>query len=69
MGYPRAVDPPEPDDVVAVLMSEKMARRFEQRCLGRGNTAGGTRLSPPVKFREDDVPTYVVEVDECEVIE
>lgn len=50
------------DDVVQVLMTEKMARNFEARCLGKGNTQGDTSLSPPVKFSEDDVPTYIIQV-------
>lgn len=51
----------KPEDTVQVVMSEEMARRFEARCLGRGNTVGETRLSPPIKF-EGDLPTYIIEV-------
>jgi hypothetical protein len=40
-------------------MTERMARTFEQRCLG-ANTRGHTSLSPPLLFREDDVPTYII---------
>jgi hypothetical protein len=59
---PRVVtDPLQPRDVVQVLMTEAMARRFEQRCLGV-NTVGETRLSPPLLFSEDDVPTYTIEI-------
>lgn len=59
--FPRDTAKPEPGDVVQVIMSEEMARRFEERCLGRGNTVGETRLSPPLVFREDDLPTYIIE--------
>ena len=55
-------DRPGSQDVVQVVMSEEMARRFEARCLGIGNTRGHTRLSPPLLFREDDLPTYIIEV-------
>ena len=57
--------PPAPDDVVQVLMTEEMARRFEERCLG-GNTRGKTSLSPPLLFSEDDLPTYIIQIDEME---
>lgn len=60
-GWPRVTDQPQPDDVVQVLMTEEMARRFEQRCL-REHTVGDTYLSPPLKFGEDDIPTYIIEV-------
>ena len=40
------------------------ARRFEERYLGSANTVGDTRLSPPLLFREDDVPTYIIQVGE-----
>jgi hypothetical protein len=58
--WPRGAPRPEPDDVVAVLMSETMARLFEQRCLGRANTREDTELAGPLLFREDDVPTYII---------
>jgi hypothetical protein len=60
--WPKGAPQPEPGDVVAVLMTEEMARRFEQRCLGRGNTVGDTHLAGPMLFREDDVPTYIIGV-------
>jgi hypothetical protein len=58
--WPKVTTKPEPEDVVQVLMTEDMARRFEERCLGV-NTVGDTRLSSPLLFREDDVPTYIIE--------
>lgn len=60
-GYPRRTDPPILTDVVQVLMTEDMARRFEKRCLGI-NTRGDTKLSPPLVFHEGDLPTYIIEV-------
>jgi hypothetical protein len=59
--WPKTTAEPGPDDVVQVLMTEKMARRFEERCLG-ANTRGHTELSPPLLFREGDVPTYIIAV-------
>jgi hypothetical protein len=58
--WPRVTAAPARSDVVQVLMTEDMARRFEQRCLGP-NTRGWTQLSPPLLFREDDVPTYIID--------
>jgi hypothetical protein len=58
-GWPRVVDPPEPEAVVQVLMSEDMARRFEEHCLGE-HTRARTCLSPPLLFSEDDLPTYTI---------
>lgn len=55
-------DPPSAHDVVQVLMTEEMARLFEERCLGT-NTRGMTSLSPPIRFTEDDLPTYIIQVD------
>lgn len=60
--YPKRTDPPEGADVVQVLMTEDMARVFERRCLGQ-HTVGETRLSPPLVFSADDLPTYIIEVD------
>lgn len=54
---------PGPKDMVQVLMRENMARIFEQRCLGKGNTVGDTYLSGPVLFSEDDIPTYIIGVN------
>jgi len=45
--------------MVSVLMTEKMARVFEQRCLGE-HTVGRTELAGPMIFSEDDVPTYII---------
>lgn len=63
-GYPKGVAKPKPDDMVQVLMTEEMARRFEQRVLGKGNTRGHTYLSGPLTFSEDDLPTYIIGVGE-----
>lgn len=60
--YP-ANTPIADDDAVQVLMTERMARMFEERCLGKGNTRADTCLSPPVKFSEDDLPTYIIQVE------
>lgn len=61
----KIADQPEPEDTVQVLMPERMARLFEERCLGR-HTVGNTKLSPPILFGEDggedDIPTYIIEV-------
>lgn len=56
----RLIDVPDPDETVSVLMTESMARVFEERCLGIGNTAGDTHLHGPVMFSEDDLPTYII---------
>ena len=66
-GWPKPCSPPQPDDVVQVLMTEEMARRFEARVLGKGNTVGHTYLSPPLKFAADDLPTYIMGTDAAEV--
>lgn len=60
--FPQRVEPPPaPDDVVQIILPERLARVFEQRCLGT-NTRGLTRLSPAIKFSEDDLPSYIIEV-------
>jgi len=57
---PRGLPQPELNDVVQVLMTEEMARRFEAACLGN-NTQGKTFLSGPFSFSEDDqTPTYII---------
>jgi hypothetical protein len=61
MSWPRITTQPANGDMVQVVMTEEMARRFEQRCLGFGNTRGDTRLSLPLLFREDDLPTYIID--------
>lgn len=58
----QSVPRPATNDVVQVLMTEEMARRFEERCLGLRNTCGDTYLSGPMKFSEDDLPTYIIGV-------
>jgi hypothetical protein len=57
----RVEPPPEPDDIVQIVLPERFARLFEERCLG-SHTRGHTRLSPAIKFSEDDLPTYIIEV-------
>lgn len=52
---------PPPETVVCVMMTEDMARRFEQACLGN-YTHGFTRLTGPLLFSEDDLPTYIIGV-------
>lgn len=63
-GYPKGAPKPEPNDVVQVMMTETMARNFEKRCLGKGNTRGHTYLSGPLLFSDDDLPTYIIGVGE-----
>jgi hypothetical protein len=58
-GFPRVTSPPEPEDVVQVLMTERMARMFEARCLGP-SIVGEMGLGEPLLFAEDDVPTYTI---------
>lgn len=57
--WPKGTSRPGPKDVVQVLMTEEMARRFERRCLGM-NTMAETGLTGPVLFRADDLPTYMI---------
>ena len=58
--WPRPVPTPGPDEMVAVVMSEMMARRFEELCLGQGNTVGPSYLSGPMLYFDGDLPTYVI---------
>jgi hypothetical protein len=60
--YPIPASRPAPEDVVQVLMTEKMARHFERECLGY-HTVGHTYLAGPVLLSEDDSPTYIIGVD------
>lgn len=53
----------EPQDVVQVLMTEQMARNFEYHCLGP-HTVAHTRLSVPLLFRQDDLPTYSIDISD-----
>lgn len=53
-GWPKIAPAPAEGDVVQVLMTEQMARSFEERCLA------DSRLSPPLLFCEDDLPTYTI---------
>ena len=57
----RPAPSPDSQDIVQVLMTEEMARHFEERCLGN-NTRGETSLSPPVFFGNDEIPTYIIQV-------
>lgn len=57
--WPKGAPKPEPKDVVMVGMTEEMARRFEERCLGQ-HTKGYTYLAGPLFFQEDDTPTYII---------
>lgn len=65
MTWPKGAPKPEPDDMVAVLMTERMARRFEKACLGR-HTAGESQLTGPLLFSDDDVPTYIIGITDAE---
>lgn len=58
--FPKGCPKPEEKDTVQVLMTEEMARNFEKRCLGRGNTVGDTYLAGPLLFSDDDLPTYII---------
>lgn len=51
---------PKLDDTVQIIMTERMARHFEERCLGQSNTVGNTCLAGPILFSEDDLPTYII---------
>lgn len=63
--YPKPCSKPEPNEMVQVLMTEHMARRFEARCLGSRHTVGETHLVGPLIFSEDDsTPTYIIGVGE-----
>jgi hypothetical protein len=53
--WPRVTDPPGSRDVVQILVPEHMARLFERELL----TPIGFELTPPMRFSEDDVPTYI----------
>lgn len=64
--YLRGAPQPAPNDMVQVCMTEQMARRFEARCLGKGNTRGDTRLEGPLLFSEDSLPTYIIGVTDSE---
>lgn len=55
--WPKGAPRPDPDEMVAVLMSEQMARTLEARWL-RPNM----ELAGPLLFKEDDVPTYILGV-------
>lgn len=57
--FPKGCPKPGPKDMVQVCMTEEMARRFEQRVLGK-NTVGETELAGPMIFSEDDLPTYII---------
>ena len=59
--WPKGTTRPKPAAVVQVLMSEDMARRFEEHCLGH-YTRGYTYLAGPLLFSEDDLPTYTIGV-------
>ncbi len=63
--WPKSAPSPTPTDMVAVLMSESMARTFEQRCLGQ-HTRGETDLAGPLLFCKDDVPTYIIGITDAE---
>lgn len=52
---PRATEPAGEDDVSQVLMSTGHLRAYR-----RWLDENGLELSPPLLFREDDVPTYIV---------
>jgi hypothetical protein len=59
--WPQRAEPPATDDLVQIILPERLARTFEERCLG-SHTRGMTRLSPAMKFSADDLPTYIIEV-------
>lgn len=65
MNWPQGVPQPARDDMVKVMMTEEMARAFEERCLGN-HTRGHTYLAGPVHFSEGDSPTYFIGVGESE---
>ncbi len=57
--FPKSTTKPDPQDIVQVLMTEKMARLFEERVL---NVDEGFKLAGPLIFSDDDLPTYIIEV-------
>lgn len=63
-GFPKGARRPAPDGIVQVLMTEAMARSFERKCLGAGNTVGDTHLEGPLLFGPDDLPTYIIGIRE-----
>jgi hypothetical protein len=52
----KAAPQPNPDDPVAILTTEKMARLIEKRVLAPNGELAG----PVLLGGEDDVPTYIV---------
>jgi len=57
----RVADQPQPDETVAILVSEKLARVIEVEVL----RPRGLSLSPPIVFDEeaiDPIPEYIVKV-------
>lgn len=61
--FPIGAPKPKSDDMVQIMMTEEMARAFEERCLGK-HTAGDTELAGPLLFSEDDMPTYIIGLKE-----
>jgi hypothetical protein len=55
--YPKLVPHPEPKELVQVIMTEALARKFELEIL----RDTPLQLSQPVVFQEDDLPTYMVQ--------
>lgn len=55
LSFPKRAGKPAPKDDVQVIMTEDMARLFEDRCLGPN-----AELTEPLLFSDDDLPTYII---------
>jgi hypothetical protein len=56
--WPKGAPQAAGEDVVQVLMTENLARRFEKTVL-----APRAYLAGPLLFSEDDLPTYIIGVE------
>ena len=56
--FPKPAPMPDDNDVVQVLMPLHLARCFERRCLPIAASLAG-----PLLFSDDDVPSYIVQID------
>lgn len=58
MTFPTGVPQPEDQDVVSILVTEIVARRIEEVFF----KPAGLKLAGPLRFSDDDVPAYIIEV-------
>jgi hypothetical protein len=54
--YPKGAGKQSDEDMVAILMTEKVAREYERTFL----LPRRLDLAGPLLFTEDDVPTYII---------